>query len=65
MESPWKRLAFCVSCVWKGCHHASPFAFYDKMAAFVGMGMVADAMATLIRCLALAPVLFLYVLRIL
>lgn len=38
---------------------------YDKMAAFVGMGMVADAMATLIRCLALAPVLFLYVLRIL
>ena len=39
------------------------FVFCDKMAAFVGMGMVVDAMATLGRCLALAPMLFLYVLR--
>lgn len=41
------------------------FAFYDKMAAFVGPGMIVDAMATLVRCLALAPMLFLYMLRIL
>lgn len=67
VEGLWTRIAFVYFYVSrKGAimpHQL--FAFYDRKAAFVGMGMVVDAMATLVRCLALAPVLFFYMLRIL
>lgn len=41
------------------------FAFYEKMAAFVGIGRAVDAMATSVGWLALASVLFLCVVKIL